>query len=254
MYQSFDFEAELTKLPKDKRLVATLETERALYLKSLFLTAKYLLNYSEINWYTHGDMISVLESERPNRLIVMPRGTFKTSVGVVAYIVWRILNNFNTRILLDSELYTNSKKTLREVSQHLTSPEITRLFGSFRGQGVWNESEIFISQRSIIRKEATVTVSGIGAQKTSQHYDEIIADDLNSPKNSNTQEGRQKVIDHYRMYTSLLDPGGRKTLIGTRYHDLDCIGYVLRNEIFLPDNYLDSENEDYEARGLLPRL
>lgn len=213
--------------------------EAALYRKSLYLTAKYLLGYSEVNWRTHGELINVLEGDAPKRLVVMPRGTFKTSISVVAYIIWRLINNPNLRILLDSELYTNSKKTLREISMHLESPKVVELFGVFRGDGVWNESEILINQRTIIRKEASVTVSGIGAQKTSQHYDEICADDLNSAKNSNTPENREKVIDHYRMYTSLLDPGGKLTVIGTRYHENDVIGYALRNEIFLPDQPLD---------------
>lgn len=211
------------------------ETEAHLYRKSLFLTAKHLCGYQDTNWHTHGDMIRVLESDKPFRLVVMPRGTFKTSIAVVAYVIWRIINNPNIRILIDSALYTNSKKTLREVTAHLESERFTYLFGKFRGDGVWNESEIIISQRTIVKKEATVTVSGIGAQKTSQHYDEIIADDLNDKDNSSTAEGRQKVIDHWKMYVPLLDPGGKKTLIGTRYHVEDCIGHVLSNEVCLPD-------------------
>lgn len=230
---------ELQKLESKQQLETLRAGEAALYRKSLYLTAKYLLGYSDVNWRTHGELVQVLESDCPRRLVVMPRGTFKTSIAVVAYIVWRLINNPNLRILLDSELYTNSKKTLREVAMHLEAEKPVELFGQFRGDGVWNESELLIKQRTIIRKEASVTVSGIGAQKTSQHYDEIIADDLNSPKNSNTPEGRQKVIDHYRMYTSLLDPGGKITLVGTRYHEEDAIGYVLRNEVFLRDQQLD---------------
>lgn len=245
-----DIGSVIRDLSPEEQAVVILETERNLYRNSLYLTAKILLQYSEMNWATHGEMISDLESDRLCKLIVMPRGTFKTSIAVVAYAIWRLLRNPNLRILIDSELFSNAKRSLREICQHLESERLTGLFGQFRGDMTWNESEIFIAQRQIIKKEASITVSGIGAQKTGQHYDIIIGDDLNSAQNSNTKEGREKVVAHYRMYTSLLDPGGEKIIIGTRYHEDDILGVILRNEVFLPDQDID---EDYKPApmGLL---
>jgi len=210
--------------------------ERKLYEHSQFLTAKFLLGYSGVNHQTHDDMISVLEGNSPRKLIVMPRGTFKTSVAVVAYAIWRALKNPNIRIVLDSELFTNSKKSMREISQHLQNEKLISLYGEFKGVGVWNESELLINQRKVVKKEATFTCSGIGAQKTGQHYDLAILDDMNSPQNSNTPENREKVIDHYKYYQSILDPGGEVVIVGTRYHEQDLIGHVLQNEIYLPDD------------------
>lgn len=212
-----------------------IEAQRELYRSSLYLTAKHLLGYSDITHQTHDEPIAVLESDAKRKLVVLPRGTFKTSVAVVAYAIWRILRNPNLRICIDSELFTNSKKTLREIAMHLTSNRMTDLFGDFKGDGIWNESELLINQRTLIRKEATFTCSGIGAQKTGQHYDIAILDDMNSPQNSNTKENREKVIQHYQYYTSILDPGGEIVIVGTRYHTDDLIGHVLANEIFLPD-------------------
>ena len=59
---------------------------------------------------------------------------------------------------------------------------------------------------------------------------------MNSPQNSNTPENREKVIDHYKYYQSILDPGGEVVIVGTRYHEQDLIGHVLQNEIYLPDD------------------
>lgn len=224
---------------ESKQQLETLRAgEAALYRKSLYLTAKYLLGYSEVNWRTHGEMVSVLEAENKRKLVVMPRGTFKTSIAVVAYSIWRFMNNPNIRIVIDSELFTNSKRTLREISMHLQSPKFIELFGDPRGEGVWNETEILCAQRTNVKKEATFTCSGMGAQKTGQHYDLGILDDMNSPQNSNTPENRAKVIDHYRYYQSILDPGGELIIVGTRYHEEDILGYCLRNEIFLRDEPL----------------
>jgi len=226
----------IAQMPEHLRGDVCKDAEKKLYNESLYLTCKYLLGYSETNLNTHGEMIEVLENSSPFKLVVMPRGTFKTSVGVVAYPIWCVNRDPNERIVLDSELYTNSKKSMREISMHLQSPKLVELYGDYRGSGVWNESELLIKQRTIVKKEATFTCSGIGAQKTGQHYNRAILDDMSSPQNTNTPENRQKVIDHYRYYQSILDPGGTRVVVGTRYHEDDLIGYCLKNEIFLADD------------------
>lgn len=201
------------------------------YKSSLFDTSKYLLGYKDITERTHGKIISVLESETKRKLVVVPRGCFKSSLASVSYPIWLLLKNPNLRILIDSELYSNSSKFLREIKGHLMDERVTRLFGPFFNPINWNESEITIKQRTVVKKESSITCSGIGAQKTSQHYDVIIADDLNSPDNSMTPEAREKVVDHYRMYISLLEPGGIIVVIGTRYAEEDVIGHIMKYEI-----------------------
>lgn len=200
------------------------------FKSSLYATAKHLLGMTEVNPRTHGDMILALQAATTRKLIVMPRGTFKTSLGSVAYPIWLLMRNPNLRIMLDSELYTNSKNRLREIKQHIQSELFTKCFGDWK-TSVWNESEICISPRTRIVKEASLTCSGIGAGKTGEHYDVIVADDLNSGKNSNTAEGCEKVLTHYKMYTSILDPGGTIVLIGTRYSAGDTIQAVIDNEL-----------------------
>lgn len=212
---------------KQKRLDAF---ERGVYKNSLALTAKRLLGYSDLNPHTHGDVICALEAPTRRKLIVMPRGTFKSSIGSVSYPIWLLLKNPNLRILLDSELYTNSKNFLREIRGHLVREELTSLFGTFKSTQ-WNESEITIAQRTKVLKEASLTASGVGAEKTGQHYDVIVMDDVNSPNNSSTPEGCERVIQHYRYAQSILEPTGTLVLIGTRYSERDNIAFVLDNLI-----------------------
>lgn len=113
---------------------------------------------------------------------------------------------------------------------HLESNQMIKLFGSFKSD-TWNESEIIIKQRVKVNKEASITAGGIGTTKVGQHYDIIIHDDMNGPNNSMTPEARQKVIDHYKLNTSILEPGGQMIVIGTRYAADDLIGWILENEI-----------------------
>lgn len=229
----------------DLETEVNLETLRLYYRDSLYDTSKYLLGYSAINRRTHGEMIANLEDQSVKRkLIVMPRGTFKSTIGCIAYPIWRLIRDPNIRILIDSEIYTNSKNFLREIKAQLENPFLAELFGNFRSDTNWNEGEITIAQRTLPRKEASITCSGLGAIKVGQHYDLIIGDDYNSPRNSLTPEGCQKVIDHYRMQTSILEPTGEMVIIGTRYSESDLIGWILKYEI-------EKKIDDSGTEGLL---
>lgn len=220
----------IEKIEPNRRNEYAKDILREAYKKSLYRTAKFLLGYSDINPRTHGGMIRALESDKKRKLIIMPRGTFKSSIGSVAYPIWLLLNNSDYRILLDSELYTNSKNFVREITRHLENPSVTELFGQF-ASGNWNEGEITIAQRTRILKEASITCGGIGTTKVGQHYDVIIGDDYNSPTNSRTPEMRMKVIDHYRYNQSILEPNGIYAIIGTRYAANDLPGHIIENEI-----------------------
>lgn len=220
----------LKKYPESQRLKILNKYFSNHYKKNFFDFCKYGLKYQEMTEFTHEPICKALQSPSKRKLIVVPRSCFKSSIGTISYSIWRLINDPNERILIDSELYTNSKRFLREITAHLESKPMIDMFGEFKGP-VWTEGEIVIKQRTKSYKESSITCSGIGAQKTSQHYSVIIADDLSSPTNINTIDTRQKVIDHYRMYTSLLEPDGTLVVIGTRYHAGDLIGWVLENEI-----------------------
>lgn len=219
----------LKTLPEDQK-EETLNNQLAwLGKQSLYVLAKYFLGYSEINHKTHDPVIECLEGPDPRKLLCLPRGVFKSSLASISYPIWRLIKDPNLRILIDSEVYTNSATFLREIKGHLLDNFITSMYGTFQTGTTWNESEINIKQRTRLRKEANITCSGIGAEKTGQHYDIIIIDDLNSPKNTGTPELRKKAIDHYKSLNSILEPDGELVIIGTRYAEDDLIGHVLRS-------------------------
>lgn len=193
------------------------------YKNSLYSFSKNLIGFKDMTKQAHGDMVSCLESNTQRKMIVMPGSTFKTSIGSVAYPLWLLLHNPNLRIMLDSEIYTNSKMRLREIKGVLRSREWVDIFGDWQGD-LWSDGEIIIKHRSKVFKEPSVFASGIGASKTGVHADIIIADDLNTPMNSYSKEMADKVYDHYRYYTSILEPNGCIVIIGTRYSELDIIG------------------------------
>lgn len=232
----------ISRLQPEDRALAGREALKALALKDFFLFAKHILGYKDLEWDVHGECVRTLESPAKKKLIVMPRGSFKSSLGSVAYPIWKILNDPDLTILLDSELYTNSKNLLREIKGHLASNAFISIFGNVVGDK-WDEGEIIFKTRKRNRKEASITVGGIGTTKVGQHYDLIIGDDYNAPNNSDTPEKCLKVIDHFKYNLNILNPGGEYLLIGTRYAELDVIGYLLSNVL----------DEKYLAEGKLIR-
>lgn len=201
------------------------------YKESLFKTAKYLLGYGDINERSHGEICETLETGTKRKLIVCPRGAFKSTLAVISYSVWLLIREPNARILIDSEVFTNSRNFLREIKAHLESFRVTSIFGNFKTKDDWTQSSLTIAQRTKTYKESSIVCSGVGVIKTGQHFDYIIADDLNSHQNSNTPEGQEKVITHYKYYTSLLEPDGTIAIIGTRYAANDVIGHIIAHEI-----------------------
>lgn len=225
-----------------------IQTERDQYLSSLYLFAKYCLGYLDLTESTHLPMANALQASTKRKLICVPRGCFKSSLSTIAYPIWLLLHNPNLRILIDSELYSNSKNFLREIKAQMESNNhFKKLFGDQWKGSMWNEGEIIISSRTKPLKEPTIACSGLGAGKTSQHYDVIIADDLSSYQNTKNPDLAAKTIDHYRLYTSLLEPSGTIVVIGTRYSEIDIIGFVIQNELEIKDGNIQELKKVYCA-------
>lgn len=203
-----------------------------IYKADLFSFARDVCGYKDIIWDTHGDICESLEDDCTRKLLCIPRSCFKSSLATIAYSLWMLVRCPDLRILIDSELYSNSKNFLREAKAILKSEAFINIFGDLEGP-IWTEGEIVINTRKKPLKESSISCSGIGAEKTGMHYDIIIGDDLSSTQSVNTPELAQKVINHYRLYTSLLEPWGVIVIVGTRYSERDLIGYVLENEMGL---------------------
>lgn len=229
-----EIERKIASLPPEERTQAARALLGEFYRGDLFAYAKYLLGFKDMTWRTHGELVTTLESDDKRKLVCFPRGGFKSSVAVVSYASWRLIRNPNLRVLLDSELFTNSKNFLRAIRGHFESDKLISLFGKFEGPQ-WGESEITIAQRTRPAVEASITCGGVGTTKVGQHYDLIIGDDYNSPRNSDTPEKCQQIIDHYKYNLSILEPDGEYVLIGTRYAEMDMIGWVLRDLLDMPE-------------------
>ncbi len=228
----------------------------------LYFLCKEVLGYAKMEPHSHEELCDYTTSILPNTpdglyerlsakhpdfdarknllLLLMPRGSFKSSVVTIGFTLQFILNEPNCRILLDSETFSKSKAFLREIIDHLMNNESYReVFRAIHGMypyekkskaRLWTDSELILPCRTRALKEPTISCAGIDVTKNGMHYDLIICDDLHSEKNVTSQPIIQGVIDHYKLAFSLLEPGKPMIVIGTRWHELDLYGHILEFE------------------------
>lgn len=165
------------------------------------------------------------------KMILVPRGTFKSTFFTVGRTLQKIAANRNERILIGNATGSNSERFLGEIKEHIISNEIFKqLYGEMYDKRLrWNENEIVVSGRDLGIKEATVTAMGVGGNLVSQHYSTIIADDLVNNENSMTKLQADKVIEWWKRSFSLLDRDGEMLIIGTRWSYYELYSYILSN-------------------------
>jgi len=218
---------------------------------NLYHFARNTLGFNRLTSHPHADLADFLtntgkyQGRLTNnwKLILLPRGTFKTTLAGQAYPLWLLLRDPNTRILLDSETYAKSADTLRAIKGLIATNKLLREFhGDLNipisdeairfakaNRGLtWNEDQILIGTRTdFSKKEASLAVGGVDIVKVGMHYDVVIGDDYHSEKNVTTAEQIQKVIQHIQLMTSILDPGAQYVVIGTRWDDKDAYGWII---------------------------
>ena len=171
-------------------------------------------------------------------LAMVPRGTLKTTVVTIGFVLQWFLVYPESRVLLDSETATNSAGFLGEIKGHLEGNDQYReVFKACHGvypdryskdkQWRWTNSAIDLGCRTMQRKEASIDTGGVDTTKNSRHYDLIIFDDLHSEINTQTKEQIEKVKTHFKLAHSLLDPGCPAIVIGTRWDFNDLYQMIL---------------------------
>jgi len=168
-------------------------------------------------------------------MMLMPRGTFKSSI-LVGACIGVIKENPDVRILWVTHKQKVSSGRLRVIKHHFShNAEFLEEYGygwkpEFR-EAVWSDSQITVGKRTNLSLiEPTVDTGSLGSDLTSTHYDFIIADDLVNEKNVVTQEQRDATAEYLDSLQSMLDPRGTLMVTGTRWHVDDAFGRIIKDD------------------------
>ena len=179
-----------------------------------------------------------------NKLLMLPRGSFKSSIGSNTLVLWLLWHNPNLRVMIDSETLSNSKLYLAGIKDMMENHKLLKIIctdekGVYalepnrKTSGGFTEDQmILLNRTSLGQKEPSIFCAGVDNARTGLHPDIIIMDDLVSERNVGTNVQLSKVKDHYKFSISLLEPGGLHLIIGTRYHMADLYGDLIDNKSF----------------------
>ena len=214
---------------------------KALAKRDLFYFTHYVLGYDKMVERVHGPICKTLEDLSKRRVnITMPRKWFKSTLGSIAYPLWRAVNDPNITMLLAMNRMGNAAEKLDELKNLVMGNQCFRaLFPEVipdTRHTVWG-AEAATLKRTSLTGTPTFQIAGAGTMVTSKSVDEVMMDDLlcarsNEPTGREILPGRgdvDKAIRWHRSALSLLkDPAtGRLLNIGTRWAQDDLVSYVL---------------------------
>lgn len=174
-------------------------------------------------------------------LVNTPPEHAKSTTLTVNYVVWRICQDPNVRILLISKTQDMAKKFLLSIKERLAESDaysdLQIDFGPFaEGAAAWTADRIYVAGRDAGEKDPTVQAVGIGGHIYGSRCDLAIMDDCIDHTNHQQFESQITWIQN-QVGSRVADAGGRMLLIGTRMEMTD-----LYSEIMKPIYYAEGES------------
>ena len=243
--------------------------ERMLCQTDLYYLAKYVLGYTDMAFHLHYFMAETMASlpDGYRGLREFPRGSFKTTVMGIGWIVQEVLNDPDVAILYTSYAEDNAANKIKEAKAHFiddrrevrrencSSDEayaaadtkrhplnagrlgIKALFPEHVPQTVaqqGSDKKWTTPAKTSKRAEATFTAAGGLTTKTSQHYDILIGDDFWNEKSVTRPEIMAKIRDALAQLEYLLanQDTGKIVFIGTRFAHDDLTTDLLKDPAY----------------------
>lgn len=203
----------------------------------------------------HIELISWLtrEDKKDNQLVLLPRGHMKSRI--VAFLAaWWITRAPEETILYVSATAALAESQLYQIKQIIESPIYRKFWPEMveEDEGKrerWTVAEICVDHHK--RKlegvrDPTVKAVGITGSTTGFHASKVILDDLVTPSNAYTEDGRKKVSDLYSQLASIENPGAQEVVVGTRYHPRDLYNTL----ITMTETHVEDEEEGEQENNV----
>lgn len=173
-----------------------------------------------------------------NFLLLMPRNHGKTTLVDEGGTVHELLRRPDSRILCAQATHENAKAISGQVRGHFVSNRVLReLFPEYAMDGEQNILAWNVPCRRANTREASVELGTPGTSLAGRHYDLINGSDLMNEQNCpppagvGSHEEMAKTTSWFGTLSFLLDrtnPEACTRLDGTRYHDSDLYGKIIR--------------------------
>jgi len=193
------------------------------------------------------------QDTRKERMLLYPRGTFKSTLDVIDAVQWVICFP-DIRILFLTGGKTLATEFLSEFKSHFTVQEdptfLNIYFPEFCvGDTKSEQGNIYTftsPARKHFSKEPTAMASSVDSKLSGKHFDVIKADDCITNDTPEDAALLKKIYNNFNVLTKMLMPYGYLDIVGTRYFDLDMYGELLAT------NFGDVEKRRDDIAGNLP--
>jgi len=193
---------------------------------SFYTFTKYILGYNKLD-EVHKGWAEEADSCHKRKMFLKPRGTYKSTVYTVAYIIWKLVQNPNERILICNATGENAEAFLREINAHfIRNEKFIQLFGRLVDDRSAKVSSTTLNNRTVFSKEPSISTVGVLGNLVSAHYSTIIADDLCNNSDRESETIREKKKKWVQDLMSVLDPDGEIVVVGTVWHYDDLYAYI----------------------------
>jgi predicted phage terminase large subunit-like protein len=218
-------EAQHAQLEQERKALARsikVEETRQRALEDFYFFTKEILGFKELYAPLHKPLCDLISNEKiKRRMVLIPRGHFKTTIISIAYPLWLLCRDQNCRIALLSKSAGKSEENLAEVVMRAESPRFQFLFGKTIGHP--RDWKICRKDTVLINRKGSTTGPSIAAYGTEssevgRHCDHMLIDDMVDHENLNSVDSRDKIWSWFGRQLSVLDPNSVLTVIGTRWH------------------------------------
>ena len=278
-----------TKLCKEENVqpdLDALQYFRFLAQTNLFFLCHLLEKYNKVDEQTHEDICNeFFISKNPaeyktfedfaksyvglkDRLLLVPRGGFKSSIDIADCVQW-IICFPETTILILTGVYALAKDFVGELAGHFTLEEVGRdakdrpkfgpkkfmdntrsIFQVLFAEHTVVPNEVkdteFQTPASLLRdKEPTVMAASIEQNLSGWHFGIMKLDDVVTNENSLTITRLEAVNKQVDVNRAMLHPFGFFDKIGTWYDESDTYGLDIKNE----ERFAQEEGLQYRVHG-----
>lgn len=203
------------------------------------------------------DLGSFLTYGPQNIMIQAQRGQAKTTI-TAAFAVWTLIHNPSARVLILSAGGKQANEISTLIVRIITSMEELECLRPDAANGDRTSVEAFDVHYTLkgVDKSPSVACVGITGNLQGKRADLLIADDIESKKNSNTALMREQLLELTRDFTSICT-NGRIVYLGTPqsqesvYNTLPSRGFTVR---IWPGRYPNTEQLENYGEHLAPYI
>lgn len=179
------------------------------------------------------DIADYLQKTDGCRIIQAARGYGKSYITCI-YVVWRLFCNPNLKFLIVSATHDFAKLNARFIKRIINEVPFLQHMKPRKEKEELNSVIQFDVANADLSRDPSVKCAGIFGQITGSRADEIIADDVEIPKNSLTEDAREKLLRACDEFIHIIKGERRITYLGTPqsfesiYDKLRKVGYQCR--------------------------